>query len=65
MSCQNYTVTGYDLEIKTNTKNNKTFPNAGIRVNTTGYKLSDCTLNSNGYCIFAANSWTYVHIGLK
>lgn len=65
MSCQKYTVTGHDLYIQTRTSNTKTFPNAGIKVSTTGYKLSDCTANANGYCIFAANSYSPVHIGLR
>ena len=65
MSCQNYTVQGYDLSIQTRTKNNKIFPNAGIKVNAPGYKLSDCTPYTNGYCIFQATSYSPVHIGLK
>lgn len=65
MSCQNYSVIGYDLMIQTRTKNTTSFPNAGIKVNTTGYKLTDCVANSNGYCIFAANSYSPVHIGLR
>ena len=65
LSCQNYTATGLDLYIKTRTTNHTNFPNAGIRVNTTGYKLSDCVANSNTYCIFNANSFNAVHIGLK
>ncbi len=65
MSCQKYTVPGLDLYIQTRTTNNKTFPNAGIKVSTSGYKLTDCIPNANGYCIFAANSYSPVHIGLK
>jgi len=65
MSCQNYTATGLDLYIKTRTTNHTNFPNAGIRLNTTGYKVSDCTPITNSYCIFNANSYSPVHIGLK
>lgn len=65
MSCQNYTATGLDLYIKTRTTNTTNFPNAGIRLNTTGYKLSNCVPHQNGYCIFAANSFNPVLIQLK
>ena len=65
MSCQNYTATGLDLYIKTRTTNTTNFPNAGIRLNTTGYKISNCVPHSNGYCIFTANSFNPVFIGLK
>lgn len=65
LSCQHYTVQGYDLLIQTRTSNTKVFPNAGIKVNAPGYKLSDCTPYTNGYCIFQATSYSPVHIGLK
>jgi len=64
-SCQNYTATGLDLYIKTRTTNHTNFPNAGIRLNTTGYKLFNCEPHSNGYCIFAANSFNPVLIKLQ
>lgn len=65
MSCQNYTANGLDLYIKTRTTNTTNFPNAGIRLNTTGYKMSNCAPHQNGYCIFAANSFNPVLIQLK
>lgn len=64
-SCYKHTATGHDLYIKTITTRNTQFPNAGIKVSVGGYSLSDCTLNGNGYCIFAANSFSQVHIGLR
>ena len=59
LSCQNYTVTNLNLYIKT-TIPNKTYLNAGIRINTPGYTLANtqCTPNASGFCLFSVNDQT-------
>ena len=48
---------------------NHTYPNAGIKVNTSGYSLAnpgtDCALASNGYCLFPVSSSTSRTIALS
>ena|SRR3990167_127510 len=57
LSCQNYTVTREILSIRTTTPG-RTYPTVGIKIKTSGYSMSGCTLNSNGYCLFSANDVT-------
>jgi hypothetical protein len=51
--------TGANLNIRSNISG-RTYPNAGIKINTAGYSLanpgSDCTMHDNGYCLFSANN---------
>lgn len=51
------TSSGSSITIRT-TVPNHTYPNAGIKVNSTGYTLntSGCTPNSNGYCLFSVSN---------
>lgn len=55
LSCQNYTVSGVNLTIKT-TITNHTYPFAGIRINTPGFTPQNCTPISNGYCLFSVSN---------
>jgi len=59
LSCQHYVVTNTNLSITTTTPNH-TYPAAGIISSSSAYKIntSTCTLLSNGYCSFSANSQT-------
>ena len=59
---QDYTVQALDLNITTTT--NHLYPAAGIKVNTQGYKLSGCTLISNGYCLFSVSHTASASIGI-
>lgn len=65
LSCQRYTVNGKTIEIKARTKNHGDFQNAGIKVDTTGYKLTGCTPYNNGYCLFYLNNRQYSRIILQ
>lgn len=65
MTCYKHTVIGHDIYVRTTTRRNTNFPNAGIKASIGGYQFTGCTPNGNGYCIFAANSFGQVHIGLK
>ncbi len=55
LSCQNYNVSALTLSILT-TIPNRTYPFAGIKINTPGYVLSGCDLNGNGYCLFSVSN---------
>ncbi len=59
LSCQNYNVSALNLSITT-TIPNHTYPIVGIKINTPGYTLANiglnCTVTSNGYCLFSANN---------
>ncbi len=55
LSCQNYTASALNLNILT-TIPGRSYPGAGIKINTPGYKPTGCNVNSNGYCIFSVSS---------
>ncbi|WP_133135229.1 hypothetical protein [Legionella rowbothamii] len=55
LSCQNYNVSALTLSILT-TVRNRSYPWAGIKINTPGYALSGCSQNSNGYCLFSVSN---------
>jgi hypothetical protein len=55
LSCQNYTTTATNFTVTSNIPNH-TYPNAGVKITTPGYSLSNCTMNSNGYCIFSVSN---------
>jgi hypothetical protein len=55
ISCQNYTASATNFTITSNIPNH-TYPNAGIKINTPGYTLAGCTMNSNGYCTFSVSN---------
>ncbi len=55
ISCQNYTIPALNLDITTLTPNH-TYPNAGIKINTPGFKPTNCTMNNNGYCLFSVSN---------
>jgi len=63
LSCQNFTVSAITLSITT-TIPNRVYPNAGIKINTPGYTPTGCTLNSNGFCLFAASNTTAASIAV-
>lgn len=63
LSCQTYTTSAINLSITT-TIPNHTYPNAGIKINTPGYSLKGCTLNSNGYCLFAVSNTNAATVSL-
>lgn len=57
VSCQNYTVTGLEIAIKTQVPTHPdTYPQAGIKIITPGYSIVDaddeCELWETGYCLF-------------
>jgi sulfatase modifying factor 1 len=54
ISCQNYTVSALNLMISTTIPHN--YPNAGIKILTSGYTLSGCMPNNNGYCLFSVSN---------
>jgi hypothetical protein len=58
VSCQNYDVTSLILSITASAQH--TYPKAGIKLNTPGYKIGnigvDCIPQSNGYCLFSVNN---------
>lgn len=54
LSCQNYTVNHLTLQISTRIPHH-IFPNAGIKINASGYSLAGCTTISNGYCLFSVS----------
>lgn len=54
-TCQQYPITGLSLRI-TSTIPNRTYPNAGIKVNAPGYTVSSCSTTTDGYCLFSATS---------
>lgn len=56
LSCQKFPITGKDISVTTTIARN--YPDAGIKVNDTGFSVSGCTMLSNGYCSFAANNTT-------
>src|SRR5579871_4673250 len=64
LSCQNYPITALSLSINS-TVPNHTYPNAGIKVNTSGYTLAGCTLNSQGYCLFSVSDTTAATISIS
>ena len=55
LSCQNYNVSALILNVLT-TIPNHTYPFAGIKINTPGYAVSGCSLQSNGYCLFSVSN---------
>lgn len=59
VSCQNYTASALDLTITT-TIPNRSYPRAGIKINTPGYTVKDigivCTPSVRGYCIFSIDA---------
>lgn len=65
MSCQKFTAQGLNLSVKTTTTRTTSYSNAGIKVMTSGFKLSGCTPYGNGYCLFPVTSFGYVSLGLK
>ena len=54
LSCQNYNVAAVNLSISTAIPNH-VYPNIGIKINTSGYTPTGCSLISNGYCLFSAS----------
>jgi len=57
VSCQNYTVKGLEIAIKTQVPTQpSTYPQAGIKIITPGYRIVDvddeCELWETGYCLF-------------
>jgi hypothetical protein len=68
LSCQNVTVSGQRLSIRT-TVPNHTYPYVGIKVNNARYSLanpgSDCVPASNGYCLFEASATKPASITLR
>lgn len=55
LSCQNYNVSALTLSILS-TIPNRTYPFAGIKINTPGYSPTGCSMNSNGYCLFSVSN---------
>lgn len=64
--CQLYVAKGLDLSLKLNPKlpDYLGFPNAGIKVNVPGYKVSGCNPYGNEYCIFSVSTHAVTHIQL-
>lgn len=66
LSCEHFNVTGSNLNICTAAANS--YPNAGIKVNTPGFKPAnlgtDCVQNSNGYCLFQVSNTTCKNVTL-
>ena len=60
------TSSGNMIQIRTNITN--TYSNAGIKINTPGYRISnpgvDCKPASNGYCLFSVNNATTKSIAI-
>lgn len=54
LSCQNYHIKSQNLQISTTA--NHSYPAAGIKVLTRGYKATGCTSYPNGYCLFAVSN---------
>ncbi|MBN9226303.1 MULTISPECIES: hypothetical protein [Legionella] len=54
-SCQTHSVSALTLNILT-TIPNHTYTHAGIKINTPGYALSNCSLQKNGYCLFSVSN---------
>ena len=67
VSCQTYTLTALTLTITTTTPR-KTYPYAGIKINTPGFTIANigatCTPISNGYCLFSVSSTSPIVINL-
>lgn len=63
LSCQNYHVSAQNLAIRTTI--NRSYPAAGIKVLTPGYRVTGCTPYSNGQCLFAVNGETPSSITVK
>lgn len=67
LSCQHYNVSASNLSIST-TIPNRTYPFAGIKIETPGYSLADTALNctplSNGFCMFSVSDASPVNINL-
>ena len=63
LSCQNYHVSAQNLAIRTAAKH--TYPFAGIKVLTPGYKATGCAPYSKDYCLFAANGTAATSITLQ
>jgi hypothetical protein len=61
ISCQTYNVAALNLSITTTIPGHN-YPDAGIKINTPGYQPTNCTLNSNGYCLFSVSSTQPVSI---
>lgn len=54
LSCQNYTVSGSNLSIRTTITHHR-YPSAGIKVKSPGYRITGCTPSGNGYCLFSVS----------
>lgn len=54
LSCQNYTVDGLNLSIKT-TIPNHAYPTAGIKIDNPGYRVAGLSPTEDGYYIFSAS----------
>jgi hypothetical protein len=53
LSCQNYYVPSMTVVITPTI--NRTYANAGIKINTPGFTPTGCTPANNGYCLFAVS----------
>ena len=53
-SCQHYSADHLNLLINT-TIPHHSYPDAGIKINTPGYKPTNCTPIPNGYCLFSVS----------
>lgn len=62
-SCEDYHVNTQDLRIST--KAMKYYPAIGIKVLTPGYKVSGCTPDANGYCLFSASNMLSTSIQVR
>lgn len=63
LSCQRYHVSAQSLAIRTTI--NRSYPVAGIKIITPGYRAIGCMAYSNGYCLFAANGNTPTSLTLE
>lgn len=63
-SCENHTVTGQILNIRTIVPNH-IYPAAGLKVFTPGYSVAGCTYLSNGYCKFSVSNSNPIAITLS
>lgn len=64
LSCQNYTTSATNLSIST-TIPGHTYRNAGIKITTPGYTPSGCTLDANGYCLFAVSNTSAATVSIS
>lgn len=62
-SCQAYRVDNLNLNILS-TIPNHTYTIAGIKINTSGYTPTGCTMINNGYCLFTVSNTTAANIAI-